>query len=185
VDAVADEKLTIPAQLRQALPARAQPASLEVVYVRHYRAVYGYLLAMTRSHDEAEDLVGETFERALRAWESRPPAKGMELAWLLLTARRLATDRWRHARRYAALARSNGPLGSAGGHAGEGATEFWMWFDALSEVLSERQREVLLLRYQRDLSDEDIALIMGISPSGVRSAVSRALAALRRHPELL
>ena len=157
---MADEKLTIPAQLRQALPARAQPASLEVVYVRHYRAVYGYLLAMTRSHDEAEDLVGETFERALRAWESRPPAKGMELAWLLLTARRLATDRWRRARRYAALARSNGPLGSAGGHAGEGATEFWMWFDALSEVLSERQRDVLVRQVTLVAQQEHLALAL-------------------------
>jgi RNA polymerase sigma factor (sigma-70 family) len=71
------------------------------------------------------------------------------------------------------------------GHAGEAATEFWMWFDALSEVLSPRQREVLLLRYRRDLSDDDIGLILGISPSGVRSAVSRALAILRQHPELL
>jgi RNA polymerase sigma factor (sigma-70 family) len=184
VEALAEERLSIPAQLRRGLPAAERPASIEVVYIRHYRAVYGYALALSRSHDEAGDLVGETFERALRAWETRPPAKGAELPWLLLTARRLATDRWRRARRHAKELVRRRP-DAENDHAGEARTEFWMWFEALSEVLSPRQREVLLLRYRRDLSDEDIGLILGISPSGVRSAVSRALAILRQHPELL
>ncbi len=60
-----------------------------------------------------------------------------------------------------------------------------MWFEALAGVLSDRQREVLLLRYQSDLTDADIAMIMGLSQSGVRSLVARALATLRSHPELL
>ena len=183
-----EEQLSIPAQLRQAQAAVAQPASIEVVYVRHYRAVYAYMLAFTRSADEADDLAAETFARAVRSWDSRPPARGAELPWLLLTARRLATDRWRRARRQASIAlggRSAGAGGVAAAGAGEARTEFWLWFDAVSEVLSARQREVLLLRYQRDLSDEDIGRVMGISASGVRSAASRALAILREHPELL
>jgi RNA polymerase sigma factor (sigma-70 family) len=69
--------------------------------------------------------------------------------------------------------------------AGERKTEFWLWFDAIASVLTDRQREALLLRYQRDLTDADIGSIMGISESGVRSLVSRALDVLRSHPELL
>ena len=162
--------------------AHDQPASVEVVYVRHYRAVFRYVLGLTRSAMEAEDVAAETFERAVRVWDTRPPAKDSELPWLLLTARRLATDRWRRARRQAALA-----LTGRGQHAdaGEEQTEFWLWFDAVARVLSARQREVLLLRYERDLSDVDIGRIMGLSPSGVRSLVARALDALRAHPELL
>ena len=42
---------------------------------------------------------------------------------------------------------------------------------------------MVFLRYQRDLSDEEIGEILGLSASGVRTLVSRALAALRQHPD--
>jgi RNA polymerase sigma-70 factor (sigma-E family) len=45
--------------------------------------------------------------------------------------------------------------------------------------LSERQREVLTLRYIAELSDAEIAEATGLSLGGVRSTSSRALAALR------
>jgi RNA polymerase sigma factor (sigma-70 family) len=64
------------------------------------------------------------------------------------------------------------------------AREFWLWLDALSRALPTRQREVIFLRYQRDLTDAEIGEVLQISASGVRTLVSRALAALRRHPEL-
>jgi len=152
----------------------------ERAYERHYRDVYRYLLGLTRSPEEADDIASETFERALRAWNRVPEPS---LPWLLLTARRVATDRWRRARRLARIrlrVRSQPPT-----DAGERQTEFWLWFDALAAVLTHRQREVLMLRYQRDLSDEDIGSIMGISASGVRSLVARSLDVLRSHPELL
>jgi RNA polymerase sigma factor (sigma-70 family) len=62
--------------------------------------------------------------------------------------------------------------------------ETWLWLDAFARVLPERQREVILLRYHRDLSDADIGALMRLSPSGVRSLVARAIATLRSHPEV-
>ena len=50
--------------------------------------------------------------------------------------------------------------------------------DAMS-TLPDRQREVLTLRYVAELSDADIAQATGLSEGRVRSASSRALAALR------
>jgi RNA polymerase sigma-70 factor (sigma-E family) len=46
--------------------------------------------------------------------------------------------------------------------------------------LPHRQREALVLRYYSDLSDEEIARVMGIGPSTVRSTMHRALEALGR-----
>jgi len=63
--------------------------------------------------------------------------------------------------------------------------EFWLWFDRLSDALTSRQREVLLLRYQSDLTDAEIGRILGLSEPGVRSLASRAISSLRQHPELL
>jgi RNA polymerase sigma factor (sigma-70 family) len=44
--------------------------------------------------------------------------------------------------------------------------------------LALRRREVLVLRYYLDLSDAEIAEIMGVSQSTVRSTAARALGAL-------
>jgi RNA polymerase sigma factor (sigma-70 family) len=44
--------------------------------------------------------------------------------------------------------------------------------------LQPRHREVLALKYWQDLGDEDIAAVLGISPSAVRAAASRGRHAL-------
>jgi RNA polymerase sigma-70 factor (ECF subfamily) len=166
-----------------AVLASDEEAEFVSLYVRHYRDVYRYVLSLVRSHDEAEDVVADAFERAYRAWRSASFPAGRPLPWLLLTARRITTDRWRRLRRLARVGRDSAARHGDG--IGHGQTEFWLWFDALSEALPDRQREVLVLRYQRDLSDADIGLVMELSESGVRSLVARALESLRAHPELL
>ena len=164
-------------------PEGAVVADFEALYRDHFRSVYRFALGLTRSNDDAADIVAETFQRAFRAWSGGARSPDRPLPRLLLAARRIATDRWRRARRLAGLLFRGGSRLESG--AGEARTEFWLWFDAVAMILSSRQREVLLLRYQRDLTDADIAEIMGISESGVRSLVARAVAALRDHPELL
>jgi RNA polymerase sigma-70 factor (ECF subfamily) len=161
-------------------PTRARAVGFERVYAAHYGDVYRYVLGLTRSADDAEEITADTFERAMRSWSALPERP---IVWLLLTARRLATDRWRRARRLARIliaGRSTRFTATAGLD-----PEFDGWFASLAAVLTTRQREVLVLRYQRDLTDADIASVMGLSESGVRSLVSRALAVLRLHPELL
>ncbi|GAB2830542.1 SigE family RNA polymerase sigma factor [Actinocorallia aurea] len=46
--------------------------------------------------------------------------------------------------------------------------------------LPRRKREVLVLRFYADLSDEEIAVALRVRPSTVRSTLSRALSALER-----
>jgi RNA polymerase sigma-70 factor (ECF subfamily) len=173
-------ELTVPVQPVEL--AAASASAFEIVYLRHYRDVYRYVLGLTGEREEAEDIVAETFERALRAWSRRREMPERPLPWLLITARHRATDGWRRARRFARL--GLGLRTRADPADGERAA-FWMWFAALARVLTSRQREVLLLRYQRDLTDGEIGRVMGLSTSGVRSLVARAIDGLRAHPELL
>ena len=51
---------------------------------------------------------------------------------------------------------------------------------AALQRLPRRQREVLVLRFYLDLSANEAAATMGISPSSVRSAITRGLASLGR-----
>src|SRR5262245_61086858 len=154
--------------------------SVEAAYRSHYQDVYRFVLALTRSRDETEEVVSETFERAVMNWRQVPEPP---LPWLLLTARRITTDRWRRTQRWARiqLGLSREPIADPA----LPRVEFWLWLDEVTRVLSRRQREALFLRYQRDLTDADISMVLGISESGVRSLVSRALEGLRGHEELL
>lgn len=59
--------------------------------------------------------------------------------------------------------------------------------DALTralERLPERQRAAVVLRYYEDLSEPEIAALLGISVGTVKSTVSRAVAKLRRDEQL-
>ena len=58
------------------------------------------------------------------------------------------------------------------------AERFWLWPESLVRALPPRQRETLVLRYYLELSEEETARSMGVRRGTVKSATSRALAAL-------
>ena len=162
-----------------------QAESFEAVYRDHHRDVYRYVLLSLRRRDDADDVVADTFDRAFAAWRSGHGPAGRPLPWLIVIARRIIVDRWRRERliRWLPFTGRSAPDPADPRDPG-GRAEFWLWLDELAKALPPRQREVVFLRYQRDLTDEEIGDILGLSASGVRTLVSRALAALRRHPEL-
>lgn len=181
------------AVLERERPAHEEPRradvtadGFEAVYREHYREVYRYVLLSLRRPNDVDDIVADTFDRAFAAWRSGHGPAGRALPWLLVISRRIVVDRWRRDRLIRWL-----PFVSGGGsrepadQADPGSqAEFWLWLEQLARALPDRQREVVFLRYQRDLSDEEIGDILGLSASGVRTLVSRAIAGLRAHPEL-
>jgi RNA polymerase sigma factor (sigma-70 family) len=148
------------------------------VYERYHKDIVRYLMVMTGDPELARDLAADTFARAWQTWRAGREPDGPALPWLLRVARNLATDRWRRGRRLFArlLERSpSDPLHEV---------ESLDWLRSLTTVLTERQREVIVLRYYRDMPDSQVAGLLGLSESGVRSLASRAIAALKEHPEL-
>lgn len=150
----------------------------EDLYARHYADVFRYALVLTNSRDEAEDVAAETFARAWRAWSAGREPDGPPLPWLLVIARNIARDRWRR------LSRVTTRLLPSRGQDGHAEVESLLWLQTLIRTLPPRQREVIVLRYHRDLTDAEIGRLMGLSESGVRSLVARAIATLRQHPEV-
>ncbi len=159
-------------------------AAFEAVFEAHYRRVCWYALAMLRDLAEAEETASETFDRAYRAWTSGKGPRGLPLPWLLVICRNIVRARRRRARLIAWIPlpeHDREPVDSAGGIE---AVEFQVWLRELEGVVSGREREALTLRYVDDLGDSGAALVLGISPSGFRTLVSRAMAKLRAHPEV-
>src|SRR2546422_7282943 len=58
-------------------------------------AVHRYLVLLTGNRAVAEDLTGETFEKAFRAWRRFDPRRGTARAWLCSIARGVALDHFR------------------------------------------------------------------------------------------
>src|SRR6059036_2790821 len=79
---------SIPA-LRSARPTFAAVAEAEL------DAVHRYLLFLTGNRAVAEDLAGETFEKAFRSWRRFDPRRGTPRAWLCRIARGVALDHFR------------------------------------------------------------------------------------------
>lgn len=166
-------------------PTDPAPAliTFESIYETHQRDVLRYAALMLRDPDEAADATAEVFARAWDAWSDGRGPTGRPLTWLLTIARRLIVDGWRRRRRISWLPLLDGSNLAAPDRIVE--TDFWLWLDELAAALPSRQREVLFLRYRRDLTDAEIGAVMGLSGSGVRSLLGRAIQALRDHPELV
>ena len=149
--------------------------------------VYGYLLYLTKNWALAEDLTSETFETALRRWKRFDPRRGTHRAWLLAIARSTALDQFRaEARRKRREERSEeGAPRDAEEHAfGEG---FSPELEDGLRALTAGEREVVALRVVLDLSSEESAELLGITPTAVSTRLHRALGKLEermRHDDV-
>jgi RNA polymerase sigma-70 factor (ECF subfamily) len=162
---------TLPA-LRTLRPTFASVAEAEL------DAVHRYLLFLTGNSALAEDLTGETFEKAFRTWRRFDPRRGSPRAWLCRIARSVALDhfrseerRRRREQRYAQEApRVDEPAWGS---------------DALASALAElspAEREVVALRVLLELDGPTTARLLGISRTACSTRLSRAL---RRLEEMM
>jgi RNA polymerase sigma-70 factor (sigma-E family) len=134
-----------------------------------------YLLCGSR--EDARDLVQEALERACRKWH-RIAATGSPEAYVRRIMVNLANDRWQRINRSRqgeqALAVQRADPGDEYGRLD--------LRDQLTTLLADlpiRMRTIIVLRYFHDMDDARIADVLGITPSTVRSQLSRGLAKLR------
>jgi RNA polymerase sigma-70 factor (sigma-E family) len=134
---------------------------------------YGYVL--TGNPHDAADLTQEALARLGLAWP-RVQHRGDPEAYVRTTMARLHISRWRRLRREVLVGeppeRGHHDAGLARADEDSG-----MW-QALAG-LPTKQRAVLVLRYYEQLTDEEIAVMLGTSRVTVRTQAHRALAKLR------
>jgi DNA-directed RNA polymerase specialized sigma24 family protein len=134
-------------------------------------AVHRYLLFLTGNRTVAEDLTGETFEKAFRVWRRFDPRRGTARAWLCGIARTTALDhfrseerRRRREERYARDLPETEDLAFGPGP-----------FEAALGLLSAAEREVVALRVLLELDGPTTARVLGISTTACSTRLSRAL----------
>jgi len=151
---------------------------------QHGGAVRGYLLAMVRRADVAEDLTQEVFYRAWRA-RRRYREQGNARAYLLRIADRLVCDYHRKSGREVTLDEESWKQIEPVGRVAEPPEklvreEAGQRLAAAMEKLTAAQRRVLLLRYYGEMSFAEIAETMDCPVNTALSHCRRGLLTLRK-----
>ena len=139
---------------------------------RHLEDVYGYLVWFTGDRAAAEDLTGETFERALRLWPRFDPQRGSARTWLCQVARTAALDHFRSERRRTRREQLAATPERIDESFVEGLSPD---LEAALLRLSAGEREVVVLRIVLDLDAPTTARMLGISPTNCTTRLNRAL----------
>jgi RNA polymerase sigma factor (sigma-70 family) len=148
------------------------------LFEEHAQALFGFLAYRTGDRALAEDLLGDTFERALRARSRFDRRKASEKTWLYAIALNLLRD---HARRRSSEARAldrvpheeSAPPDEVAG------VELRDELARAMTILSDEEREALSLRFGADLTVPEIARVLKEPLPRVEGRVYRSLRKLR------
>ena len=141
------------------------------------RRVYAYVAYRIGDGADAEDITSEVFERATRYRATYQPSKGDPIAWLLGIARRTLADRYATILGDPAVADSQSEQAD---HADlEASAIRRLTLDEAIGTLTDRDQELLSLRYGADLRARQIGAVMEMETHAVEVALSRALTRLR------
>jgi len=150
------------------------------LYQAHAVGLIRLAIVMLGDRGAAEDVVQDAFLGLYRHWD-RLADPGNALTYVrsavlnrCRNALRQRGQRERHDRQ------GPGPTASESAEAVALIGEEHQQVLAAIRALPDRQREALVLRFYLDLSEEETARAMGVSRGAVKSATSRAVAALGR-----
>jgi len=146
--------------------AESNEIAYERAYHAHWSDVFRFALAWTNDWAAAEDLAQEAY---MRLWNHRARVDWDRpvLPWLLVTTRRLATDRFRALRRR--LLPTSGP-----GTLDQATQARWLDVCAAMAGLSPLERTALVMTAVEGVTYDEAGRILGTTAGALRAAVSRA-----------
>ncbi len=165
-----------------ALRARDERELFGVLYERHVRRIYNYVYYRTGSVADAEDLTARTFFQAMNNLH-RYQVQGVPFsAWLFRIAHNLVANWHRDTGRHRATSTDGmvevpsddeGPQDVA-----EASEEKNELHRAILKLASDRQ-QLLILKFSEQMSNEQIATIMGRTEGAIKALLHRTVKGLR------
>lgn len=135
-----------------------------------------FLYRVNFNKDLAEDLTSEVFLKALKSFESFDTTRSFQ-SWIFTIAHNHLVNFYRTANRETQLFEDH-YLTQVDTHKVELAYEL----EAVMKVINQMEpsdREILLLRFVDELSNTEIAKLLGKEEGAIRTKMSRSLAKLR------
>lgn len=156
---------------------QANEAALGEIYDAYSPRLYGYAYRLTGEDAIAKDIVAETFYRFLLALHDGGGPNEHLAAYLYRVAYHLVVDNSRRKPRTDLFLEET--LVAIDSDPGQRADDQKLAREALWKLTTE-QRQVIVLKYFEDFSNEQVAVALGKPVGSIKSLQSRALAALRR-----
>jgi len=156
--------------------------------LEHIDALYGFAMMLTRNQTEAEDLVQETYLRAVRAFGQLMPDSNLK-SWMFAIMRNAWLNQLRHRRsgpRFVELDAEEGDRSNWLDHMASNPYAIYVRkvereeVRAAIESLPGPYREIIVLRDIEEFSYQQIAAILGCPAGTVMSRLGRAREKLRR-----
>jgi RNA polymerase sigma-70 factor (ECF subfamily) len=168
--------------------------SFEQLITQHQEEIYRYIIKLTRSDGESEDLFQETFLRAYKAY-NRLPEGSNSRAWLFKIATNLCKNYFRTRQRHHTIALDDAldtietRSSDANGHSQANPEQIMLSKDMERKVLTIidglpfKQKAALIQRKFHGQEYDSIAVSLGCSPDAARANVFQALKKIREELE--
>ena len=159
---------------------------LDPLCSEYMNGLYGYAMVLTHNHAEAEDLVQETYVRAIPAMGRLRPESNIK-AWLFKILRNIWLNQLRKRRSDPPIVPADEESNSLDNLVNPGKNSYEIYAGkverrrvrAAIEALPMESREIILLREFEELSYQEIASLLGCPQGTVMSRLARARSKLR------
>ena len=159
----------------------SEPVTMDHIFQEYQNKVSRYVRSRIRNYHDAEDMVSDVFLRVGSALDRYNSAKGSLSTWIYAITRNAVRDYYRRTKTTLPLTAQESLQDE-----GEALDDMVIGREQLSELahalerLSQRERDILILRFYEGLSPGDIAKKMNISYSNEGYIQSTALKKLRQ-----
>jgi RNA polymerase sigma-70 factor, ECF subfamily len=165
---------------------RTEHHGSDMIGLEYLDSLYGYAMVLTRNHAEAEDLVQETYVRAMPAM-NRLRAESNVKGWLFKILRNAWLNHLRKRRTALEISWSDMEDGSVGDMAEPSKDSYHAFVSKMEseqvrgaiQALPAKFREIILLREFEELSYDEIARLLDCPVGTVMSRLARARSKLR------
>jgi RNA polymerase sigma-70 factor (ECF subfamily) len=152
------------------------------LYDNYFPRLYSYVACRIGTQEETEDIVALVFEQILKKFHTYDPRRGNLDTWIFTIARNAIIDRRRYKKRH----REQGLDDHLELEADFSLSEYFLKQEEINQLrtylkrLSEKERELLILRYGAGLPHRRIGEIMNMNEGSVAVSLGRILRKLQK-----
>jgi RNA polymerase sigma-70 factor (ECF subfamily) len=160
-------------------------AVFEGIFEVHYKRIYNFCAYRINNHHDTEDLVSTVFEKVIAKYGTYQPSDVPLEAWIITIAKNVVNDYFRRNKKRACIPLefvNDAAASAAGGQPEEivmTAEDNAALMRALN-VLNEKERTIVAMKFAASLKNVDIASVMSLSESNVGIIIHRSLKKMRR-----
>ncbi len=153
------------------------------LYELYFAPVFRYIYFRVKNKSETEDLVQDVFLKVYKSISVFQEKDKSPLAYFFTVARNTIIDYWRKKRNVSSLEKIANKISVDEKTPQEliERNEATATIYQAIEKLTEEQQEVVILKFIGELSNQEIANLLGKTEEAVRQLQCRALKALRKH----